>query len=58
MFMWFSISVGIENIRKNGKVSSVYGYDQVKKVTMKNLKTFIIKYEGAKHDYQYRSPVS
>jgi len=49
---------GIENVRKNGKVSSLYPYDAVVRVYMKNVKTFVVDYQSAKHSYQYRSIVA
>lgn len=49
---------GTENVRKKGKVSSRYPYEAILNVQMKNLKTFYIEYQGAKHIYQYRSPVA
>ncbi len=48
---------GIENVRKNGKVSSLYPYEAVVRVYMKNVKSFVIDYKNAKHSYQYRSTV-
>jgi len=45
-------------MRKNGKVSSLYPYEAVLRVYMKNMKAFIIDYRNAKHSYQYRSPVN
>jgi hypothetical protein len=53
-------SRGIENVRKNGKkqyASSIYSYDKVKKITFKDVETFIIEYENGKHPYIYSSPI-
>ncbi|ELR16367.1 Vacuolar sorting protein 9 (VPS9) domain containing protein [Acanthamoeba castellanii str. Neff] len=51
-------SEGIENVRKNGKVSSLYPYEAVVRVYMKNVRSFVIDYKNAKHSYQYRSTVA
>ncbi len=53
-------SEGIGNVRKKGKasvVSSLYPYESIIKVHMKNIKIFVIYYQNAKHPYQYKSPV-
>eukprot|EP01113_Clastostelium_recurvatum_P026874 TRINITY_DN3229_c0_g1_i2.p1 TRINITY_DN3229_c0_g1~~TRINITY_DN3229_c0_g1_i2.p1 ORF type:complete len:785 (-),score=160.34 TRINITY_DN3229_c0_g1_i2:80-2434(-) len=52
-------SAGIENVRtSSSKVSSVHSYAEVEKVFMRDMKTLAIRYEGAKHDFVYRSPVA
>eukprot|EP01111_Echinosteliopsis_oligospora_P013520 TRINITY_DN4864_c0_g1_i1.p1 TRINITY_DN4864_c0_g1~~TRINITY_DN4864_c0_g1_i1.p1 ORF type:complete len:630 (+),score=127.50 TRINITY_DN4864_c0_g1_i1:156-2045(+) len=50
-------SKGIENVRAT-EASSIYKYSQVKSVALRNQNTFVLQYEGASHDYIYRSPVA
>jgi len=50
-------SKGIQNVRKNGEVSSFYPYENIKNITMKDTNTFVLEYAEAKHSYTYSSPV-
>jgi hypothetical protein len=39
---------GIENVRMNGKTTTLYPYSAIRSVALKNLNTLVIRYDGGK----------